>query len=202
MPMKRSGLSVVEASRVIDIEEVLEAISASGFRMAQRSWNSLRLTSSFSTAVSITRSQSASPSRVSVGTMRASALALASSVVTFLATCRDKLPLMVAMPDFSRSAATSLSITSKPASAATCAMPLPIWPEPITPTFFIMTAISSFHPCSFSEFADRLGQFRDHLIQIGHQAVIGNLKDRRILILVDRHDHLGILHAGEMLDCA
>ena len=53
---------------------------------------------------------------------------------------------MVAIADFSRSAETSLSTTSKPASAATCAMPLPIWPEPITPTFLITTAILSSHP--------------------------------------------------------
>ena len=33
MPMKRSGRSVVEASRVIEIDEVLEATIASGFRI-------------------------------------------------------------------------------------------------------------------------------------------------------------------------
>ena len=75
--------------------------------------------------------------------MRPSACLRASSVMAFLATWRDRLPLMVAIADFSRSAETSLSTTSKPASAATCAMPLPIWPEPITPTFLIITAILS-----------------------------------------------------------
>ena len=50
---------------------------------------------------------------------------------------------MVAIADFSRSSETSLSTTSNPASAATWAMPLPIWPEPITPTFLIVTAILS-----------------------------------------------------------
>src|SRR5277367_6159819 len=89
-------------------------------------------------------------------------------------------------------------------------MPLPIWPEPITPTFFIMTAISSSYwsepghwsDTLFSELAERFGQLRNRLIQIRDQAVIGNLEDRRILVLVDRHDHLGIFHAGEMLDSA
>ena len=50
MPMKRSGRSVAEASRVIEIDEVLEATIASGFSTAQRSWKILRLTSSFSVA--------------------------------------------------------------------------------------------------------------------------------------------------------
>src|SRR5579863_3668963 len=222
MPMNRSGRSVEAASRVIEIDDVLEATMALGFNSAQTSWKILRLTSSFSTAVSITRSQSARPSMPSASEILFSACFLASSLMTFLATWRDKLPLMVAMPDFRRSADTSLSTTSKPANAATCAMPLPIWPEPITPTFLIMTAILSSHWCPlianvgsktppdpylfsvalFSEFADRLGEFRDHLIQIGNQAVIRNLEDRRILVLVDRNDDLGILHAGEMLDRA
>src|ERR1700727_1739923 len=81
-------------------------------------------------------------------------------------------------------------------------MPLPIWPEPITPTFFIMTAISYRSDTLFSELAERVGHLRNRLIQIRAQAVIGNLEDRRILVLVDRHDDLGILHAGEMLDRA
>src|SRR5262249_19136409 len=34
------------------------------------------------------------------------------------------------------------------------------------------------------------------------EAVIGDLEDRRLLILVDSDDDLGILHAGEMLDGA
>src|SRR5664279_4640365 len=166
---------------------------------------------------------------VSVETIRSSACLRASSVMIFLATWRDRLPLMVAIPDFSRSADTSLSTTSSPASAATCAMPLPIWPEPITPTFLIIAAILSSHlgtarvfrACPslaktparirpavsllaklLAKLAEFLGQLRNRLIEIRDQAVIGDLEDRRVLILVDRHDHLGILHAGEMLDRA
>src|SRR4029077_5902579 len=48
--------------------------------------------------------------------------------------------------------------------------------------------------------AQRLGQLGKRLIEIGDQAIVGDLEDRRLLVLVDRHDHLGILHAGEMLD--
>src|SRR6202165_3264019 len=82
---------------------------------------------------------------VSVETILFSACLRASSVIIFLETWRDRLPLMVAIPDFRRSADTSLSTTSNPASAATCAIPLPIWPEPITPTFLIIAAILSSH---------------------------------------------------------
>src|SRR3984885_7163746 len=230
MPMKRSGRSVEAASRVIEIDEVLDATMASGFSTAQTSWKILRLVSSFSTALSITRSQSASPSMVSAETIRANACLRASSVMIFLATWRDRLPLTVAIPDFRPSADTSLSTTSNPARAATCAMPLPIWPEPITPTFLIITAIlsshrSDAHPVSLhplpaklrfiqsavsivvltwllAKLADRLGQLGNRLIQIRDQAVIGDLEDRRVFILVDRDDHLGILHAGEVLDRA
>src|SRR5882762_1772819 len=171
-------------------------------------------------------SQSASPSMVSAETIRSSACLRASSAMIFLATWRDRLPLMVAIADFRRSAETSLSTTSNPASAATCAMPLPIWPEPITPTFLIIAILSS-HPSDarsarppipyntgrspltrlfqsslLSEFAERLGQFGNRLVEIRDQTVIGDLENRRILILVDRDDHLGILHAREMLDRA
>src|SRR6266481_456693 len=227
MPMKRSGRSVEAASRVIEIEEVLEAMMASGLSTAQTSWNILRLISSFSIALSITRSQSARPSIVSVEAILLSACLRASSVMIFLATWRDRLPLIVAIPDFRRSADTSLSTTSNPANAATCAMPLPIWPEPITPTFLIIAAILSSHRSDarsasahplystgrsplirlfgsslLSELAQRFGQFGNRLIEVRDQAVIGDLENRRILILVDRDDNLGILHTGKMLNGA
>src|ERR1700704_5941544 len=227
MPMNFSGRSVAAARRVIGIDEVLEATMASGFSTAQTSWKILRLVSSFSTALSITRSQSARPSIESLDTIFSSACFFASSVMIFFDTCRDRLPLMVAIPDFSRSADTSLSTTSNPANAATCAMPLPIWPEPITPTFLIIAAILSSHRSDarsasahplystgrsplirlfgsslLSELAQRFGQFGNRLIEVRDQAVIGDLENRRILILVDRDDDLGILHTGKMLNGA
>ncbi len=36
--------------------------------------------------------------------------------------------------------------------------------------------------------------------QIGLQAVVGHREDRGLGILVDRHDHLAVLHTGQMLD--
>ena len=68
--MNFSGRSVEAASRVIEIEEVLVPTIASGFRPGQRSAKILRLTSSFSEADSMTRSQSPSLSSVSAGEMR------------------------------------------------------------------------------------------------------------------------------------
>src|SRR6476659_9908284 len=38
------------------------------------------------------------------------------------------------------------------------------------------------------------------LEEIGDQTVIGDLEDRRFLILVDRDDHLRVLHPGKMLN--
>src|SRR5437868_11418907 len=45
-------------------------------------------------------------------------------------------------------------------------------------------------------------ELRYQLEEIADEAVIGNLKDRRLLVLVDRDDDLRILHAGEMLNGA
>ena len=43
---------------------------------------------------------------------------------------------------------------------------------------------------AFSNFSSSCGQFRQRLIKIGHQPIVGDLEDRRFLVLVDRHDHL------------
>ena len=48
----------------------------------------------------------------------------------------------------------------------------------------------------------RFRQLGNRLIEVRDQSVIGDLENRRVLILVDGDDHLGILHAGEMLDRA
>ena len=58
MPMKRSGRSVLAASRVIEIDEVLVATSAFSFRCGTKVLKISRLMSSFSVAASMTRSQS------------------------------------------------------------------------------------------------------------------------------------------------
>jgi DNA-binding CsgD family transcriptional regulator len=45
-------------------------------------------------------------------------------------------------------------------------------------------------------------QFRQYLEQIPDEAIVGDLEDRRLLVLVDRYDHLGLLHARQMLNGA
>ncbi len=109
--MKRSGRSVEVASRVIEIDEVLDAMIASGFSDVHRSANILRLRSSFSAALSITMSQPDIASNCSAGLMRASAALRSSSLIAFLPTCRAILPLMVAMPALMRSPDTSFNST-------------------------------------------------------------------------------------------
>ena len=88
----------------------------------------------------------------------------------------------------------SVSTTSSPASAQTWAMPRPIWPAPMTPM-----RLSSVTCWRFRQLGVELGH---DLEQIADQAVIGDLEDRRLLVLVDGDDDLRILHAGEMLDRA
>src|SRR5262249_59382513 len=47
-----------------------------------------------------------------------------------------------------------------------------------------------------------LGQLGDRFEEIRDEPVVGHLKDRGFLVLVDRDDDLRVLHAGEMLDGA
>ncbi len=42
--------------------------------------------------------------------------------------------------------------------------------------------------------------FRQGFEQVGDEAVVGDLEDRCLLVLVDRDDDLRVLHAGQMLD--
>src|SRR5216117_4356570 len=57
-------------------------------------------------------------------------------------------------------------------------------------------------PVLHMQFLDLFREPRDHLEQISHDPVIGHLEDRRVLVLVDRDDHLRGAHAGEVLDRA
>ena len=45
-------------------------------------------------------------------------------------------------------------------------------------------------------------KFGERLEQVSDKAVIGDLEDRRFLVLVDGDDDLGVFHAGEVLDRA
>ena len=50
--------------------------------------------------------------------------------------------------------------------------------------------------------SERRGQLRHDLEEVGDETVVGNLENRRFRSFADRHDHLRILHAGQMLDGA
>src|SRR4051794_11632590 len=47
-----------------------------------------------------------------------------------------------------------------------------------------------------------LGQLRDDLVEVAHDAEVGELEDRGVRVLVDRHDVLRALHADLVLDRA
>src|SRR4029077_18328440 len=102
-------------------------------------------------------------------------------------------------------------------------MPLPICPVPMMPTLrmgvisFSCDAAGSakipFAPCTMSSIVIprapagsipcllQLGvELRQDGEQIADEAIVGDLEDWSLGILVDRDDHLGILHAGEVLD--
>ena len=55
-------------------------------------------------------------------------------------------------------------------------------------------------PRSGFAFAQRPLQPGQDLEQVANQTIVGNLKDRRLGILVDRDDQARILHAGDVLD--
>src|SRR5215469_8459514 len=90
-------------------------------------------------------------------------------------------------------------------------MPLPIWPAPMTPIILIFSIRSEvMAPLRIGAGATSRGlalgklrvELRYDLEQVADNAVIGDLEDRRLFILVDGDDHLRILHPGEMLNGA
>ena len=136
MPIKRSGRSVAAARRVMDSDDVLEAMMASGGSTELTSRKISLLIVSFSLAASMAKPASLIKERLSAGCRRDSAASLSASVILPPATWRAKLPVMVAMPASMRSCEISLSRTREPERAKTCAIPHPICPAPIMPTVF------------------------------------------------------------------
>src|SRR6185312_15017507 len=45
-----------------------------------------------------------------------------------------------------------------------------------------------------------LGQLRQGLVEVRHQPIVGDLKDGCLLIFIDRHNDLRVLHTGQMLN--
>jgi len=70
-------------------------------------------------------------------------------------------------------------------------MPLPILPKPIKVTFISALHIPYARTVkSFAEFFQFRYQFRQSLLEIGNQTVVGDLEDRRPLVRVDGDDNL------------
>src|SRR5579871_1782742 len=61
------------------------------------------------------------------------------------------------------------------------------------------TSSLSFLSADLAEFVLELGE---RLIEVSNEPVVGNLENRRFLVLVDGDDDLGVLHPGEVLDRA
>mmetsp|Transcript_1150 Transcript_1150/g.3145 ORF Transcript_1150/g.3145 Transcript_1150/m.3145 type:complete len:271 (-) Transcript_1150:8-820(-) len=134
MPMTRCGFDVTAASRVIEIELVFDD------RMLPTgvTWSSFRkmafLISSSSGAASMTKSAARNGSSDTAVSMRASVDAASSGEILPLFTCFSRLRFMTPIPRSIISNLRSERITRRPRAARTCAMPVPIWPAPITPT--------------------------------------------------------------------
>src|SRR5260221_13712598 len=111
--------------------------------------------------------------------MRRSAESLSSGRIMPRPIWRSMLRPIFSMPELMCGWSTSISRMSKPLSAQTCAMPLPIWPAPMTPMRLIIIGppvLLLFH-CG--------RQLGHDLEPIAHDAVVGHLEDRSLLVLVD-----------------
>ena len=72
-------------------------------------------------------------------------------------------------------------------------------PAPTIPIDFTMAADQPFEmPLAVELF----GELRQNLEEVRHEAEVGDLEDRRLLVLVDGADHAAVLHPGEVLDRA
>src|SRR5215212_4148146 len=137
--------------------------------------------------------------------MRRSAASLSSGRIMPRPIWRSMLRPIFSTPELMCGWSTSIKRMSNPLSAQTWAIPLPIWPAPMTPMRLIIVGTPN-NPAGRVPkklfLLDRRGQLRNDLEQIPDDAVVGHLENRRFLVLVDRHDRLAVLHSGEMLDRA
>ena len=137
MPMKFSGCRVAAAKRVIEMEEVLEAISVVSDTTALTAFRISILTASFSLAASITKSASAKRAISAAAAIRAKAASLSAWVIFSEATWRSRFLAIEVSPISIWLSPISFRKTSMPDRANTWAMPQPIWPAPIIATVFI-----------------------------------------------------------------
>ena len=132
IPMTFSGRDVHAAIFVMEIDEVLLARMVSGPQMLSRSSKIDCFRLKISGTASTTRSASAQGERSVETDKRARAASASSWLRRSFCTSLFRERSMVAMPRSTASWLMSIITTSKPEVAATCAMPLPICPAPIT----------------------------------------------------------------------
>src|ERR1700722_16805546 len=141
-PMKRSGRLVEVRSSVIEIEEVLDAKMASFFAMPSSAAYIFFFSPRFSITASMMMSQSARSCWLVVPFSRARTACGVSLIVPFSPNLASDFSIP-AKPLSRYFCSTSSTVTSKPAVAATCAMPEPIRPQPSTPTRLISIRLVS-----------------------------------------------------------
>src|SRR6185437_1226809 len=89
-------------------------------------------------------------------------------------------------------------------------MPLPIWPAPMMPMVLMVSVRSDVMLCSGLMIAPSRALALGELgVELGHDleevsddAVIGDLEDRGLFVLVEGDDHLAVVHAVDMLNGA
>src|SRR6267142_1337844 len=131
-PATRSGRLHAAAMAVIENDEVLDASRQSCGTIASRERNSSRLASRFSTTASMTIGQAASAESASAMTRLASPLWRSPAPMRPYSCSRASCAETASFASRAASGRLSWSSTRIPACAATCAMPRPMTPVPIT----------------------------------------------------------------------
>jgi CheY-like chemotaxis protein len=137
MPINLSGRLVTLASSETDSEEVLLASIASGLQISSSCLNRLFFISIFSTIASITTSQSATSLSSELLFILAIIAVLASELSLPFSTALPKILSILLRAFSTNSRLRSFKTTLNPAWAHTWAIPKPIAPAPITPTFLM-----------------------------------------------------------------
>src|SRR5690349_12690667 len=127
--------------------------------------------------------------------MRSSAARRSRSVIVPRETSRARCRSMLSSPALILSRERSFRRTFMPASAQTCAMPVPICPAPMIPTVWISGVIATPRQLT-PDLRQLFLEFRQDLEQVADETVIGDLEDRRFFVLVDGHDDFRVLHPG------
>jgi len=138
MPITRSGAGTLAASRVMGIEEVLLARTASCGITLARLEKTFFFTSSFSVTASTANCAERASSRAP-GLSRARAACASSAFSLPLPTALSSCVRMPASPFCTSSGLTSIKMTWSPLCAPAWAIPAPICPAPTTASVFTST---------------------------------------------------------------